>query len=302
MGFSERNYARSVRGGQPPLPPVTKALLIINGGIFLLDLMLRPTQGYSGVELPGPFEQWGAFQVSTGLLGGRIWELVTFQFLHAGVMHVFLNMMAVYFFGPWVERWWGSRRFIAYYLLCGVAGALFFSLLLGVRLLPNADMHTPLIGASAGVFGLLFAIYRIAPETRVSLLFPPVTLTMRKLALIVAGLAVLTILGGLLFPNSLWFANSGGEAGHLGGALMGLLLMRYPRLLRKGGSWTTGRKILRPKQFRRRRHEEKIRPRTTVDLHSESEVDRILEKVTREGLGSLTAEERKILEQASQRS
>lgn len=296
MGFAERDYERRPVSGKPPLPPVTKALLIVNIAVFILDIANRG-QGNS-FERP-PFERLGAFNVMHGLLGGEVWRLITFQFLHDSLGHVFFNMVGVYFFAPWVERWWGSRRFLGYYLLCGVGGALFFTLLLAIGLLPNADVGlSNLVGASAGVFGLLFAIYRLAPAARVMLVFPPVTLTMRQLALIFAGLAMLTILGGVIFPRFPLFANSGGEAGHLGGGLMGLLLMRFPGILGKGSGHS--RKVIRPREFRRRVGG-KIRPRTEIDLKEESEVDRILEKVSREGLDSLTGEERRILNEAANR-
>ncbi|GAA5484792.1 rhomboid family intramembrane serine protease [Haloferula sargassicola] len=300
MGFADRDYqARQVT--RPALPPVTKALLIANVVVFLLDFVFRSERGLlvDGIAMTGPFEQYGAFNVSQAFLHGQLWRLVTFQFLHFSLGHIFFNMIGVYVFAPWVERWWGSKSFAAYYLLCGAAGAVFFSLLMSIGLLPNANsVQSNLVGASAGVFGLLFAVYRIAPGARVALLIPPVTLTMRQLALVFAGLAMLTILGGLIFPNASWFANSGGEAGHLGGALMGLLLMRFPGVLGKGTA--VREKVIRPRQFRHRRAG-KIRPRTEVDLHSESEVDRILEKVSSEGIGSLTEEERAILQEASQR-
>lgn len=299
MGLADREYQKSMSSGRPSLPPVTKALIAVNAVIFIIDYLLRPDQGGMPGPSLGPLVDFGAFTVAEGLLGGRIWELITFQFLHESLGHVLFNMVGVYVFGPWVERWWGSRRFLAYYLLCGVAGALFFSLLMGVGLLPNSHpQYSQLVGASAGVFGLVFAVYRLAPATRVSLIFPPITLTMRQLALVFGGLAILTVLGGLIMPDARLFSNSGGEAGHLGGALMGLLLMKFPQVLGKKSE--VQEKVIRPRQFRRRVGT-KIKPRTEVDLRAESEVDRILEKVSREGIDSLTDTERETLAEAARR-
>ncbi|BCX46937.1 rhomboidserine protease family protein [Haloferula helveola] len=296
MGINDRDYTRNDarRRAMPPMPVVTKWLLILNLGIFVLDLLMRtPTN-------PGGLVPFGAFRVATGIFHGHIWEFLSFQFLHASLGHVAFNCLGIFVFAPHVERWWGTRRFLAYYLLCGAAGAVFYAILLGIGLLPSATIYTPLVGASAGVFGLLFAIYQLAPAVRVRLLIPPVELTIRQLALALAGLAMLIILGGLIFPEAKIFWNSGGEAGHLGGALMGLLLMKAPQLLGKKSE--IDRKVVRPKQFRRRRVQDaKVRPRTTVDLDQESEVDRILDKVRDEGVGSLTAEERRILEEMAKR-
>lgn len=297
MGFQDREYARGAAVGVPRMPVVTKWLLILNFGIFLLDFFQRPGGMPPGVFSWGPLNRWGCFTFETAVLQVRLWEFVSFQFLHDSVGHVVFNGIGIYIFGPFAERWWGTRRFAAYYLLCGIAGGVFYSLLLVIGLLPNSDFGTPLVGASAGVFGLIFAVYRLAPAVQVRLLIPPITLTMRQLAMALAGLAVLVIVGGLVFPRFPLFWNSGGEAGHLGGALMGLLLMTWPGLLGKPDE-RQGR-VVRDARFGRRRHEPKLRPRTEVDFARETEVDRILEKISAEGFASLTAEERETLEDAS---
>ena len=299
MGASDRDYFRDEErryaggGGLPKLTPVAKWLLIANLAIFLIDFFSRPgpiDPAFGFINTPL------CFSIKSAFLEGRVWELITFQFLHANPWHVIANCIGLYIFGPWAERWWGSRRFLIFYLLCGVAGALFFSLLTIVGVLPGRDLMSTLVGASAGIYGILLSIAVIDPKERVRLLFPPVELTMRKLALIVMGIAVFVILidnvvGGR--PS----LNSGGEAGHLGGAILGYLLTRFPRLLKK----ENGReeKIIRPKEFRQRRPAGKLRPRTSVDIATASDVDRILDKINREGIQSLTDQEREILHQAS---
>lgn len=296
MGTADRDYfrdeaARYARGRRPALPPVIKWLIISNVVVFLIDFVTRP-----GPILPelGSINTMFCFSIQSAFLEGRVWELLTFQFLHGGFLHIIFNCIGLYFFGPWVERWWGSRRFLVFYLLCGVAGALFFTLLTLVGILPGSGLVTPLIGASAGLYGILVAAALINPNQLVRLLFPPVELTVRRLALIVLGIAVVIILGDNLVGGRP-FQNSGGEAGHLGGAILGWLLTRHPALLRKG----TGRKIIRPREFRRKRRDAKLRPRTEVDVSSDSEVDRILEKISREGLQSLTEVERVTLQRAA---
>jgi hypothetical protein len=112
--------------------------------------------------------------------------------------------------------------------------------------------------------------------------------------LVFIGLAVAMILGDILIGGVI-FQNSGGEAGHLGGAILGFVLMKFPWLLRKGGR---SGKIIRPPEFRRK-EPPKLRPRSEVDLKSATEVDRVLDKIAKEGLQSLTEDERKILHQAA---
>jgi membrane associated rhomboid family serine protease len=302
MGASDRDYFRdeerrySGGSGRPPLPPVTKWLLIANVVIFLIDVFTRPGPNSLMPDF-GIINSEFCFTIDSALRKFKLWELVTFQFLHASLLHVVFNCIGIWVFGPWVERWWGSRRFLVFYLLCGVAGGLCFTLLSLIGVLPRSDIYTPLVGASAGLYGMMLSIAVINPHTIVHLLLPPVDLTLRKLALIMLGIAVFVILGDNLLGWAA-FQNSGGEAGHLGGAILGYLLTRYPQALRKKGK-DAEEKIIRPKEFRKRRLGAKLRPRTSIDVATSSDVDRILDKISREGIQSLTDEEREILHQAS---
>jgi hypothetical protein len=106
---------------------------------------------------------------------------VTFQFLHAGVMHLAVNMMSLYFFGPLVEDYLGQRRFIVFYLLCGIAGAVSFMLLNFVGVL-NEGSAAHLVGASAGILGILMAAAtRVAPDEVVMLMFPPIPMKLKTM-------------------------------------------------------------------------------------------------------------------------
>lgn len=263
------------------LTPVVKWLLIANIVIYFGDLLL-----YDG-EIS---KRYGAFSVSSALGEGKWWQFITFQFMHGSVGHILFNSIGLFFFGPWMERWWGAGKFIVFYLLCGAAGALFYVLLLRIGILPDTlpSGRQSLVGASAGIYGILIGVAVIAPAMRVSLLFPPVTLTMRNLALILMGISTALILlkiGG----------NEGGEAGHLGGAVMGFILMRFwiwNTSASKGSAFGGGRGP-------RTDIEPKIRPRTRVDLTSEGEIDRLLDKISQNGFQSLTDEERDTLHRAA---
>lgn len=280
MGIADRDYhrhdTRRSDGFFSQITPVVKWLLIVNLGIFLVDLFVGKT-----------LRELGCFSIDTAVFGLQVWRFVTFQFLHGSLGHVFFNCMGIFFFGPWMERWWGSQKFLIFYLLCGVAGAVFFSLLVGVGLLPSDGMGSPLVGASAGIYGILIGVAVIAPQMRVALLIPPIELSMRQLAI---GLMAISV-GSILLKFG---GNEGGEAGHLGGAILGYVLMRNPQWLGRGG------------QFQRMRRNPftapplpKLRPRTTVELAQESAVDLILDKISREGFQSLTQEERDVLHEAS---
>lgn len=294
MGLADRDYHRSQppRGGgfMAQLTPVVKWLLIANVSIFFLDYMILP----SLLGLPTdrfhapPLTEWGAFSIQSGLLEMHLWQFVTFQFLHASLGHVLFNSIGIYFFGPWMERWWGSRKFLIFYLLCGAAGAVFFTLLTFAGLLAGG-MESQLVGASAGIYGIFIGVAVIAPDLRVALLFPPIELSMRQLAIALMAIsvgAILLQLGG----------NEGGEAGHLGGAILGFILMRRPGLL--GGDPAV--QILRPRAFASH-GAPKLRPRVELRTEEDSAVDLILDKVSRDGFQSLTAAEREILRRASER-
>ncbi|WP_264499247.1 rhomboid family intramembrane serine protease [Luteolibacter flavescens] len=276
----------------PGLTPVSKWLLVANLVIFLIDFFSRKGGSPFGIINERLF-----FSVQSAFLEGKIWEVFTFQFLHANPWHLIGNSVGLYFFGPWAERWWGSQRFLVFYLLCGIAGALFFSLLMIGGVLPSSGISSRLIGASAGIYGILISVAVINPKERLMLLFPRIEMTMKKLALIFLGIAVVVIIGDNLVGGRP-FENSGGEAGHLGGAILAYFLTRFPHLLRKKGKDAES-KIIRPKEFRKRRGPAKLRPRSSVDVATASDVDRILDKISRDGIQSLTDEEREILQKAS---
>ena len=291
MGYADRDYFREGATRPPGRlagAPVVKWLLFLNLGVFLVGLLL---------ELTDRFWAFGAFTVQEGFLGFQVWRLLTFQFLHADFGHLLFNSIAIYFFGAFVEHQLRSRAFLVFYLLCGVMGALGASLL-GLF---QGDFQWYLIGASAGVFGILVVAALIAPDMQVRLLIPPVTLTMRQLAIILLVIGVLTIvLGG---------RNAGGEAGHLGGALAGFLFWKVP-LLRgllenlgcPGRGGVRKRASLKIRITRRdERQGKKLRPQSRVSGTEASEVDRILDKINEHGLQVLTEEERELLARAGRK-
>jgi membrane associated rhomboid family serine protease len=284
MGMAERNYRTgwgAAGSGPARVTPVVKWLLIVNVAVFFGDVLL----------LDHRLLEWGAFSIQSALWQGRVWEFLTFQFLHGSVLHLLFNSVGLFFFGPWMERWWGTRRFVVFYLLCGAAGAAFYTLLWSLGVFPGEGAGTGLIGASAGIYGILMGVAVIAPNLRVALIFPPIEMSMRQLAILVLVIAAGTVLTG--FGN-----NEGGEAGHLGGAILGLLLVRVPRLLTWADRPAPAVEIIRPKAFEMK-SAGKLRPRTEVDLALSSEVDRILDKVSQHGFQSLTQAERAILVAAS---
>jgi membrane associated rhomboid family serine protease len=235
-----------------------------------------------------PLNAWGHMSTWFVVRDLQIWRVLTFQFLHANITHIFFNMFGLWVFGGMVEQYLGSKRYAAFYLTCGIFGALSYLLLnalgaSGIHL-PGVlidDIHTPLVGASAGVFGVIVAAAYIAPNAMVQLLFPPIPIKLKMMAYAYVGLAAFNLLSR--------GQNAGGDAAHLGGAIAGFFLVRNAHLL-----WDFFDVF---KDSRRERRGAGARPRDA----DAAEVDRILAKVRSGGLRSLSEGERRTLRRASER-
>jgi membrane associated rhomboid family serine protease len=217
MALHDRDYyrqspQRTSPFGRMSLWSVTIWLVIINVIIYILDPILFPRIGYR------PLLAWGYFSVETAINYGQVWRFITFQFLHdpLNLLHILFNMFVLFSFGRHVEAYLGPRRFLAFYLICGIAGPLMYMLFWAARLL-IASPDVPMIGASAGVYGVLFAAARLAPDARVMVLFIPHPVKLKWVAI---GLVVLSLF--IVFTSG---RNAGGEAAHLGGAAVGYLLI-----------------------------------------------------------------------------
>lgn len=241
------------------------------------------------------------FSTVRGFLGIEFWRFIGFQFLHVNIFHLLFNMVGLFFFGPMVERYLGSKRYLAFYLLCGIFGALMYLILnlagFAVSLYsPNvhipgllfSDTHTPLIGASAGVFGVLMAGAALAPRATVLLYFV-IPLQLRTLAYALVAIAFFSVLFGV--------SNAGGEAAHLGGAIAGFYFIRRPHHLH-GFFDIIGRAD--PTSHHYRKGGRSTHPRAPGRRQpTNQEIDRILQKVSERGLQSLTEAEKQMLRSAS---
>lgn len=205
------------------LPPVTKALLIANGAVFLLQLLLG---GGNPVASPvfAPLMLWplggSGFDVYGALPSFMPWQLLTYGFLHGGFAHVAFNMLALFMFGAPLEYTWGPRRFLTFYLVC-VGGAGLCQLAVGSWILAHGGGAYPTLGASGGIFGLLLAYGMLFPNQRVMLLIPPIPMKARTLVIVYGAIELFLGATGLQ-PGVAHFA-------HLGGMLFGWLLIQYWR-------------------------------------------------------------------------
>jgi membrane associated rhomboid family serine protease len=192
------------------MPPVTTALIVANVAVFFLQ----------GV-MPGlltPLALWPLASSAAGV-GASFgpWQVVTYAFLHGGLLHLAFNMFALYMFGSAIERVFGARRYLIYYFVCVISAAI-------SQLVVAAMMGGiyPTVGASGGVFGLLLAYGMYFPNNRVMLLFPPIPMPARVFVVVYAVI-------------ELYLGVTGSQEGvahfaHLGGMIGGFIMLRYWRL------------------------------------------------------------------------
>ena len=274
-----------------PRRSATVVLLIALVAVFLGKLI-------AGRFFPSfPLNDYFALSVA-GLRHGFVWQLLTFQFLHGGWLHLIFNCWAIYVFGRELEEALGAKRFLALYFLSGTIGGLvqaLFGLLLG------GWFAIPVMGASAGGFGLVAAFAALFPERSLTLLLffiIPINMRAKFLLLFSAIIAVY----GILFPGG-----NVAHAAHLGGMLTGVFFIRYapywrwPQFARRRRRPV--RKLARvpsPGSFWGRNKpapSEEVPPEEFVS----KEVDPILDKISAHGIQSLTERERRILEAARER-
>jgi membrane associated rhomboid family serine protease len=266
----------------------TVVLLVINVIIFLLQATLL-NRGF--------LDHYFALSLG-GLRHGFVWQLFTFQFLHANFWHLLFNCWALFVFGMAVEDILGTGRFLILYFSSGIVGGLFQEF---VALIWPSYFGSAVVGASAGIFGVVSAFAMLFPERELTmLLFFVIPITMRAKFLLVINLIITAL--GISFPQTV-FGGNVAHAAHLGGILTGLAFIRMRDEL---GSWRWPRfRALRPKPNlktpRWPEAESDSFPENPSEEFISREVDPILDKISAQGIQSLTERERKILEAARNR-
>ncbi len=274
MGIYDRDYYRPDYEGQidrpqlqfrlPQLTPVVKWLLLLNVGIFLLCI-IKPLGNF--------VYNWFSVDSTSFWRSLQLWRLFGYQFLHdpSNPWHLVLNMIGLYFLGPTLERFWHSKKFLIFYLVCGAAGGVFYLLLTAL----GATAPGVLVGASGAILGLLAACAILFPQFVVFFFFFPVPI--RIAAVILTFIYIVSIFAGA--------ANAGGDAAHLAGMVIGAgYVYLWPR-------WKNRYKTVL--------HADDWEKKFQAYSELQKEVDRILEKVNRHGISSLTKKEKKILAEAT---
>jgi len=285
MGIHDRPYMQS--GWQPPgggtggftfgLPRpgrAVKVLLAINIAVFLIQI----------------FDRTGAMERLFGVKVSQFWQFwryLTFQFLHSvgSFWHILLNMLGLYILGSLLERHYGTRRFLTFYLSCGAAAGVSY-VIIGAASPHVFDL--PLIGASGGVYGILLACAVYYPHVQLIFLFFPVPIRLASI-IIFAGM-ILTVLAGLVRREVSFTGQFWSDVAHFGGAVAAAVwIWVVPRL--RGATRQARAKVDRGAWQRKMQKRAK----------EEAEMDRILRKIHEEGVGSLTQKEKKLLQDATRR-
>ncbi len=269
---SHFRYAPQMRMSWPKITPVVKWLLIVNFGVFLVGTIAFPRNIYVP-QLTFPItllEKWFAVFPHSLKSILQIWRLITYQFLHGDIVHILFNMLGLYFLGPTLERHWHSKKFLIFYLGCGVAGGLFYTLLTILNFLEAG----PMVGASGAILGMLAACAILFPQFIVFIFLFPVPIRLAAIGL--------TIMYFFLVVTRA--ENAGGHAAHLAGMAAGAAYVFSQ-------SWRDKFKF----KFRSGRWEKKMVEQRKLQF----EVDRILAKVHNSGIQSLSSREKKILKEAT---
>lgn len=263
------------------ITPWVGRIIIANAVVLLLLMTLFTSR-----------EAFQALQFSPRTAFIRPWTFLSYMFVHANLLHLLANMLMLYVFGTAVESRMGSRNFLMYYLFCGIGAAMFSLMLAGIM------QVGPFVGASGAVLGVAVAFAMFWPDAEI-IVFPiPIPIRARTL---VIGLVALDLIGSRLWPN-----DGIAHLAHVGGALFGYLFFRVQSLSRRPPSQparTVERVVMvqsGSSEPERRTPVTPLRPRRSIDSDPvAAEVDRVLDKISEKGISSLTAAERRFLDEVA---
>jgi len=244
------------------LPKAVKNLLIANVGVYIFLIISR-------------LHGWGVafFSLIPSEITehAQLWRLFTYSFIHANIFwHLILNMFALWMFGPEIERFLGTYKFLLYYFLTGAGGAL-----CTVLFYPHSSAVT--IGSSGCIFGLMVAFAVLFPNAVISLIFPPIGIKARTFVVVFAILQILFAFEGTRGIN--WLV-------HLGGMFVGYLYLEIFVQGKLGVIWNNWTRKVADNKAREKRN------------FMTEEIDPILDKINKVGMQGLNREELKKLKKA----
>ncbi len=315
MGLDSRDYYRpSGVGGFSYFPPILKTIIIINVAVYFLQILgTQVNVHYDGISMPLEIllRKFFALNPLSGFLYQGLlpmdfypWQLLTYQFMHStqDFWHIAMNMLILWMFGMEIENIMGSKKFLVFYLACGIGAGLaqiLVSPLLG-------DPGAPTIGASGAVYGVMVAFAMFFPDRYIFISF----LIPVKAKYVIVGYIIIEFL-------SVGNASFVAHLAHIGGAAIGFVFVLLDRthnynfdrfFSKKKKSFSDGYSFRKPPQstfskevedaefydINKKKDEEAI-------IVTQEEIDRILDKISQSGYQKLTEREKKILFEASRK-
>jgi membrane associated rhomboid family serine protease len=303
-------------GGFSVFPPVIKNLLIINVVVFFLQMIGDRIIVGAGFTLSEVLMKYFSLIPLGGVTAGKIgtesiiwnfypWQLITYQFMHGGFTHIFFNMFILWMFGMEVENIWGSKKFLSFYLICGIAAGL-----AQLFISPLFSSPAPTIGASGAIFGVMIAFGMLFPDRYIFLWF-------------LIPIKAKYLIGFLFVLEIFWIGNAGSDVAHLahlGGAIAGFIFIMLDKridvplkhMLNRSG-YRSGNQSTNPfsglsDKFKRKI--QNVEEAKYYDINqkkeeeaeiTQEEIDRILDKIGESGYQNLTEREKKILFDASKK-
>jgi membrane associated rhomboid family serine protease len=243
-----------------------KILVSVNFGIFLLQTIASTEGLFFPLFGLVPKLVWSEFM---------LWQPFTYLFFHGGIWHVLINMFVLWMFGSELERLWGKNHFLKFYFVTGIGAGL-------ITMLFGLNSMTPIVGASGAVYGVLLA-YGLTYPNRTIYLYGIIPI---KSLWFVIGIGIIA------FMSSFDDISQISHLTHLSGMVIGYLMLKRP--IRFNDLWFTIRK--RTLEYKIKHEEKKVTQHQAI----EREIDRILDKINREGFDSLTEEEHDRLYKGSQ--
>lgn len=282
------------------IPYITKHLLIINFIVWLIDIVVG-RMGFDLALLFGlPFVTSGHF---------FIWQPFTYMFMHSGFSHIFFNMFALWMFGSRLEQYWGSKRYLIYYLVTGVGAGIIQELVWWL----TGNIYTLTVGASGAIFGLLLAYGWLFPNERMMIFPIPIPIPASIFVLGYAAIELFAGVAGFKGDNVAHFA-------HLGGMIFGVILIlwwknkgvdtgeglwdgeRMKELWKRVKKWwnrvTNRNQKHQSKTYNNYHYQEPVeeeKQETEAEKAKKAEINRILDKIKMSGYESLTQEEKQTL-------
>lgn len=283
------------------LPTITKNLLIINVLALLANNLFGAYMASHGMEVDlNSF--LGLYYFGSSPF--QVYQLVTYMFMHGGWVHLIFNMFALWMFGGIIERVWGGKKFLFYYLVCGVGAGITQEL---VQMLGWASVYSSTVGASGAIFGILLAFGMLFPDERLFIIPIPFPIKAKWLVIGYGALEVVQAFGA---------SDGVAHFAHLGGMIFGYFLIRYWSKHPGGSGYSTrqdpfGKFRDAYGNWRKQQADSSSRKSTGNERQQDwdyeaqkkrrqEEIDRILDKIRKSGYDSLTQEEkRKLFDQSN---